>query len=231
MIAMIHYTFGAIVTLPPTPARRSRAPVFCFSGVTPVPEKSTSKKTRGAAARKSSTTKPKPATKRAAKPARDGQKRSASPAAPAPRRPAVVAPKAPAGKPVRADSGLSARDLEQFREMLLAKRAQLVGDMKTMKAEALSRQEAAGDLSSMPIHMADLGTDNYEQEFTLGLIESERGLLREIDAAIKRIDEGTYGLCLATGKPIGKARLKAQPWAKYSYEYMLAQERGQTRRF
>lgn len=201
-----------------------------------MPEKSTSKKTRAAAARKSTTTpKSKPAAKRSAKPSRDGQKRAASPAAPVARRAPAVAPKAAAApaaeKPARVDSGLNAKDLEQFREMLLAKRAQLVGDMKTMKAEALSRQDAAGDLSSMPIHMADLGTDNYEQEFTLGLIESERGLLREIDAAIKRIDERTYGLCLATGKPIGKARLKAQPWAKYSYEYMLAQERGQTRRF
>lgn len=197
-----------------------------------MPEKSTSKKTRAASARKSSTPKAKPTTKRSAKPARDGQKRAASPAAPAPRRAAAVAPRAaPVEKPVRVDNGLTSKDIEQFRELLLAKRAQLLGDMKTMKAEALSRQEAAGDLSSMPIHMADLGTDNYEQEFTLGLIESERGLLREIDAAIKRIDEGTYGLCLATGKPIGKARLKAQPWAKFSYEYMLAQERGQTRRF
>jgi RNA polymerase-binding protein DksA len=128
-------------------------------------------------------------------------------------------------------SGLSARDIEHFREMLLEKRRELVGDVGRLQAEALNRnrREAAGDLSTMPIHMADLGTDNYEQEFTLGLIEGERALLREIDEALARIENGTYGVCLATGRPIGKARLKATPWAKYCYEYMLAQEKRQRR--
>lgn len=104
--------------------------------------------------------------------------------------------------------------------------------MDTMQAEALSknRQDAAGDLSSMPIHMADLGSDNYEQEFTLGLIQGERVILREIDEALERIQEGKYGLCLATGKPIGKSRLKAQPWARYCYDYMLSQEKNRYRR-
>jgi DnaK suppressor protein len=135
-----------------------------------------------------------------------------------------------AGPPARATCAttLRKRDLEQFRELLLAKRAQLVGDVSTLQEQALSanRQDAAGDLSSMPIHMADLGSDNYEKEFTLGLIESERTLLREIDEALARIDAGTYGVCQATGRPIGKARLKAQPWVKYCYEYVLAQESG-----
>lgn len=128
-------------------------------------------------------------------------------------------------------SGLSPKDIEMFRQMLLEKRAQLVGDVSKLRDEALSksRQDASGDLSSMPLHMADLGTDNYEQEFTLGLIEDERALLREIDEALERIAKGTYGICLGTGKPIGKARLKAQPWAKYSYEYALAREKGQRR--
>jgi RNA polymerase-binding protein DksA len=113
--------------------------------------------------------------------------------------------------------------------MLLEKRNDLVGDMNGIQAETLrtNRQEGAGDLSSLPTHPADVGTDNYEQEFTLGLIEGERALLREIDEALARIANGTYGVCQATGKPIGKARLRARPWAKYCYEYVLAQERGQ----
>lgn len=104
--------------------------------------------------------------------------------------------------------------------------------MSTLRAEALNknRQDAAGDLSTMPLHMADLGTDNYEQEFTLGLMESERQLLGEIDDALHRIRTGTYGICAATGRPIGKARLKAMPWSKFCMEYTLAQERGQNRR-
>ncbi|MGE0480216.1 MAG: TraR/DksA family transcriptional regulator [Phycisphaerae bacterium] len=133
----------------------------------------------------------------------------------------------------KSSSYLNKKDLAQFREMLMAKRAQLVGDVTTMTKEVLSRnqREASGDLSSMPLHMADLGTDSYEQEFTLGLIEGEQNLLREIDAALKRIENQTYGICLATHKPIGKARLKAKPWAKYCYEHELAQERGRMRRF
>ncbi|MFQ5805425.1 MAG: TraR/DksA family transcriptional regulator [Phycisphaerae bacterium] len=124
---------------------------------------------------------------------------------------------------------LRKKDLAQFRELLLAKRAELIGDVSTLQSQALSknRRDASGDLSSMPIHMADLGTDNYEKEFTLGLIEGERALLREIDEALARIGAGTYGICEATGKPIGKARLKARPWAKFCYEYVLAQEKGQ----
>jgi DnaK suppressor protein len=125
---------------------------------------------------------------------------------------------------------LNAKDLAQFRELLLSKRSELVHDMTTLQAEALSksRREAAGDLSNMPIHMADLGTDSYEQEFTLGLIEGERALLQEIDEALIRIEQGTYGVCAATGRPIGKTRLRARPWAKYCYEYVLAQEKGQS---
>lgn len=115
--------------------------------------------------------------------------------------------------------------------MLLHKRAEILGDVSTLQNEALNsnRQDAAGDLSSMPIHMADLGSDNYELEFTLGLIEGERAILKEIDEALERIREGSYGLCLATGKPIGKARLRAKPWARFCYEYTLAQEKGQAR--
>ena len=124
---------------------------------------------------------------------------------------------------------LTKPEYAQYRALLIEKRTQLIDDVVTLQNQALSdnRQDAAGDLSSMPIHMADLGSDNYEKEFTLGLIESERTILREIDEALKRIEDGTYGICQATGRPIGKARLKAQPWVKYCYEYVLALEKGQ----
>ena len=132
----------------------------------------------------------------------------------------------------KAERALTRQDIDQFRQLLLQKRAEILGDVSTLHNEALNkdRREAAGDLSSMPIHMADLGTDNYELEFTLGLIEGERTILKEIDEALDRIQQGTYGICVATGRPIGKARLRAKPWAKHCYEYALAQERGQGRR-
>ena len=115
--------------------------------------------------------------------------------------------------------------------MLLQKRRTLLGDIDGMKAEALhsDRNSGDGDLSTMPFHMADIGTDNYEQEFTLGLLESERQLLKEIDEALGRIVDGGYGVCMATGEPISRARLRAKPWAKYSIEYARMLEQGLVR--
>jgi DnaK suppressor protein len=123
---------------------------------------------------------------------------------------------------------LTAKDLEHFRELLLAKRRELVGDVNEIHDEALknSRIDAAGDLSAMPIHMADIGTDNYQQELALGLMDSERKLLRQIDEALDRINQGTYGICVGTGKSIGRARLEARPWARYSVEYARMIENG-----
>jgi len=122
-------------------------------------------------------------------------------------------------------------ELEKFKATLLTKRQQLLGDVSDMREQALhqSRKDAAGDLSSVPIHMADIGTDNYEQEFTLGLIENREAVLREIDEALQRIEDGTYGTCLATGKPISKARLKLNPWAKYCVEYARKAQTGNNR--
>jgi DnaK suppressor protein len=125
---------------------------------------------------------------------------------------------------------LSQADLDHFRELLLRKRAEISGNVNEIEGETLkkSRLDASGDLSSMPIHMADLGTDNYEQEFALGLMDSERRILHEIDAALQRIQEGTYGICEGTGEPIARARLEAQPWARYCVEYARKMEEGQS---
>lgn len=126
---------------------------------------------------------------------------------------------------------LTLEDLEMFRELLMEKRRQLVGDVGSMENEALgkNRTTAAGDLSMMPIHMADIGTDNYEQDFTISLIEGERDRLKEIDAALQRIKEGTYGICIATHKPISKARLKAKPWARFCVAHKREQEASRRR--
>jgi RNA polymerase-binding protein DksA len=119
-------------------------------------------------------------------------------------------------------------DAKHFKELLLEKRREILKNVTEFEDEALkkSRMDASGDLSSMPIHMADLGTDNYEQEFALGLMDSERKLLREIDNALVRIEKKTYGICQATGKPISRARLEAQPWARYCVEYARMLEQG-----
>ncbi len=122
------------------------------------------------------------------------------------------------GKPRKNQAGYSPRDLEHFRDLLLIKRRELVGDMSSMECEAL-RSSGESNLSTLPIHLADMGTDNYEQEFTLGLVEKDRNLLREINSGLAKIQNGTFGICEGTGKPIGRPRLEAQPWARFSIEY------------
>ncbi len=138
------------------------------------------------------------------------------------------APKQPASGP---NANLTPEDLAHFQELLLQKRREIIGSVSEIRDEALksSLMDASGDLSSMPIHMADLGSDTYEQEFDLDLMDSERKLLHEIDDALRRIDKNTYGLCEATGKPIRKARLEAQPWARYCVEFATMLEKGLVR--
>ncbi|HWP39724.1 MAG TPA: TraR/DksA C4-type zinc finger protein [Tepidisphaeraceae bacterium] len=144
--------------------------------------------------------------------------------------PAVLPARVPTdGKPRKNQAGLTAKELEHFRELLLAKRREIVGDMSSMEREAL-RSTTGTNLSNLPLHMADMGTDNYEQEFTLGLVEKDRQLLREINHALAKIQNGTYGICEGTGKPISKARLEAQPWARYSIEYARELEKRGVRR-
>lgn len=149
---------------------------------------------------------------------------------------AAAAPKRRTRKPPEPDykndpnyKPLQKSEIEQFARLLLEMRQELVGNVDQMRSEALkeNRQNSSGDLSSMPIHMADIGTDNYEQEFTLGLIESERKMLKDIDHAIAKINNnGEYGICEATGQPIGRIRLEAKPYARYCIDYARKLEQG-----
>jgi len=131
--------------------------------------------------------------------------------------------KFPKLKVSKAEGKLSSAEFDHFRGLLIEKRREILGDVGSMESEAFKNQD---NHSNSPMHMADVGTDNFEQEFTLGLIESERQLLREIQEALGRIEDGSYGVCIATGKPIGKARLEATPWAKYCIEYARMLEQG-----
>ena len=106
-------------------------------------------------------------------------------------------------------------DLARFRKILMLKRELLSGDVSTLQNEALrkNRHEASGDLSNMPIHMADVGSDNFEQEFTLSLMENNGVTLSQIESSLERIEDGTYGQCEECGVRIPKSRLKAIPYA------------------
>lgn len=120
-------------------------------------------------------------------------------------------------------SPFSKKELTRFRTLLLAKRAELIGDVKNMEQEALRGN--AGSLSNLPQHMADQGSDAYDQALALDLAAVDRRLIKEIEDALKRITEGTYGLCELTGKPIKLERLEEIPWARHSIEAAREMER------
>ena len=111
-------------------------------------------------------------------------------------------------------NALKTDDLESFRKTLRNLRARLRGDVDQLTDEALHRNgpEGSGNLSNMPLHMADVGTENYDQEFDLELIENQQGTLDQIHEALARIDEKTFGLCIDCGGPIARPRLQAIPY-------------------
>ncbi|MAT68643.1 MAG: transcriptional regulator [Planctomycetaceae bacterium] len=105
-------------------------------------------------------------------------------------------------------------DMKVYRERLLLLRARLRGDVTSMADVALRKSgvETAGG-ASMPIHMAELGSDNYEQEFTLSIMANEEDQLGLINDALQRIEDGTFGKCTDCGGVIPKTRLNAIPFA------------------
>jgi RNA polymerase-binding transcription factor DksA len=108
-------------------------------------------------------------------------------------------------------------DLEAYRETLLALRERLKGDVSHLTGEALHTTggETSGGLSNAPLHPADLGTDNFEQEFTLGLMQNQAQALKEIDDALERVRRGTFGRCEECDAAIPRGRLQALPYARH----------------
>lgn len=107
-------------------------------------------------------------------------------------------------------------ELESYREILLGLRNRLRGDLGQMTDEALRRSQGeSSNLSNVPLHMADVGTENYDQEFTLGLIENEQETLDQVQTALNRIDTGAYGRCEECDEFIAKQRLQYLPYTRY----------------
>lgn len=143
-----------------------------------------------------------------------------------PKAPKIEAPR-PAVGDGKVKSPFKKRELDKFRNLLIAKRRSLVGDVSQLETEAL--RSSSGALSHTPQHMAEQGTDSADQSLSLGLAAADRRLIKEIDAALQRIDEGRFGICELTGRAIRAERLKELPWARYSIEAARQRERNMTR--
>ncbi len=119
----------------------------------------------------------------------------------------------------------------RFFKLLIELRTLLTGQIDQHSEETLKRssKDDAGDLSSYGQHMADAGTDTFDRDFALSLVANEQEALAEIEAAITRINKGTYGVCEVNGKPIDKERLLAVPFTRYSAEAQKELERNRHR--
>ncbi len=104
-------------------------------------------------------------------------------------------------------------DMKVYKERLLALRARLRGDVSAMAEKAL--RDTGGESSTMPLHMADAGSDNFEQEFTLSLMANEGDTLQRIEGALERIEDGVYGSCEECAGVIPKTRLNAIPYTPF----------------
>jgi len=123
---------------------------------------------------------------------------------------------------------LKAAEKELFKKILLERRDLLSSDADSIEEGALNKSGngMSGELSNVPFHMADVGTENYDREFSLGILENEQEELREIDEALERLDQGSYGMCEACGMDIPLARLRALAYARMCIECKEKQEAG-----
>jgi RNA polymerase-binding transcription factor DksA len=115
----------------------------------------------------------------------------------------------------------------RYHKLLLANRAKLEDVLARHTDEALKKsgKDDAGDLSGYSQHLADAGTDTADRDFALNLISSEQNQIKEIDDAIERMRQGTYGVCEITGRPIPASRLASVPHTRYSIEGQKELER------
>lgn len=112
---------------------------------------------------------------------------------------------------------LSKADIQAFQKRLQAKMNHLGREQSRLRDEAFqgSGGEASGGISNVPVHLADLGSHEAEEDLTLGLLENAEFLMKEIQEALTRIDEGTFGMCESCRKGISKERLEAVPYARH----------------
>ncbi|MDA1016297.1 MAG: TraR/DksA family transcriptional regulator [Planctomycetota bacterium] len=121
--------------------------------------------------------------------------------------------------------GLKKSDSEVYRDLLLELQSRVRGDVRQLTSGALGDGDGNGE-SKSPTHLAERGTDAYEQDFSLRVAENDQELLGEIKDALVKLKEGRFGLCevcveegkSATKSTIGKARLRAIPYARNCIE-------------
>lgn len=111
---------------------------------------------------------------------------------------------------------LAKKELVFYKKLIARQKEEILDGIKHISEDTLkkSQKDAAGDISGYTYHMADVATDTYDREFSLGLASNERQLLYELDDALKKIEDGSFGFCEECKGSIAKNRLKAVPYAR-----------------
>jgi RNA polymerase-binding protein DksA len=122
---------------------------------------------------------------------------------------------------------LAKKELAEFKKIVLKRKEEILDEIKHISEDTLkkSQKEASGDISGYTYHMADVATDTYDREFSLGLASNERKLLYELEDALKKIEDGTFGICEECKILITKTRLKAVPYARLCVKCQERQEK------
>jgi DnaK suppressor protein len=121
---------------------------------------------------------------------------------------------------------MSAIDTDHFRDLLLEERERVVAALQNLHDDHPgSISDETGEDAAYDNHLADTATETYDRELDYTLEENSEHVLADIDAALKRIEDGTYGICSNCGKPISPERLEARPWATLCIDCQREQER------
>jgi len=129
-------------------------------------------------------------------------------------------------KKIKSVKRIPTKESKKYKELLMKEREKAGGELSHIANETLNKsaRDASGDLSGYSYHMADMASDDYERDFSLGRATEEQKLLYLIDEALKRIEEGTYGRCQQCNKPISKKRLLALPYTALCIECQKSNE-------
>ena len=123
---------------------------------------------------------------------------------------------------------MTAVDVDRFRKLLLEERDRLQGALEYLHEEnpGTLEDETGEPGAGVDQHLADVATETVDREVDYSLEENAEQVLGEIDAALRRIDEGTYGICRVCGREIPPERLEARPWATLCIDDQRREERG-----
>jgi RNA polymerase-binding transcription factor DksA len=115
--------------------------------------------------------------------------------------------------------------LKKQRQRLIDLRSSLYESMESVAEGSLRQAPEGSEANAFGMHQADAGSDAYDRDFALGLLSKEQDAVYEINAALERLDRGTYGICEQSGKPIPEIRLEALPFTRFTVECQAAMEK------